>query len=93
MRIFLTTFVLAPMLLGGCQGVTFRSETVKDLPNDFKTRTSLNNTATYRFHLDQQIGALITPDTAHQGNYKFVGKTILPAGFTPSEDQLDRNNS
>jgi hypothetical protein len=85
--------VCVALVTSGCPGVTFRSETVNDLPSDFKTRTSVSNTASYRFHLEQQIGAIIGPDPVRPGQYVFVGKTILPPGFRPTEEQLDRNSS
>jgi hypothetical protein len=62
-------------------GMKFRDENVNlDLPNDYKYRTPIKNTADLRFHMIENVGLLVTPGP-EPGTYEALSKPILPDNF------------
>lgn len=89
-RKFLTSFViLSIILLSGCRGLKFKNEMVNlGLPDDWKYRTPVKNTATLRFHMVENVGMLLTPGTTPDTYEVLGGKPILPENFAPREETI-----
>jgi hypothetical protein len=72
----------------GCDGIKFKDERVNlDLPDDFKYRTPIKNTADMRFHMEENLGLLVTEDS-EKHTYKMLSNPILPENFTPREEVI-----
>ncbi len=74
--------------ISGCAGVKFKDEAVDlRLPDDWKYRTPVKNTADLRFFMKENVGLLVTegpsPDT-----YQVLAQPILPSGFQPREETI-----
>lgn len=78
------------MLLGlaGCSGLRFKDEQVNlALPEDWKYRTPIRNTADMRFFMKENIGLLVTQaDTP--GVYHVLSQPLVPDGFSPREEVI-----
>jgi hypothetical protein len=82
---WLACAVCSCLALTSC-GIKFRDENVNlDLPNDYKYRTPIKNTADLRFHMIENVGLLITPGP-EPGTYEVLSSPILPNNFTARED-------
>lgn len=88
-RLFVTliSVALASALISGC-GLKFKDERVNlSLPDDWKYRTTIKNTADMRFYMKENIGLLVTPSNL-PGTYKALLKPIVPDGFVPREEVI-----
>jgi hypothetical protein len=83
---FLTSFViLSIVFFYGC-GLKFKDEMVNlGLPDDWKYRTVIKNTADLRFNMTKNVGLLVT-QSIPSGTVVVLGKPILPKNFTARED-------
>lgn len=86
---FLTCFAISSIiLLSGCAGLKFKDEMVNlGLPDDWKFRTPIKNTADIRFHMRENVGLLVTPGTT-PGTYEMLARPILPKKFTAREETI-----
>jgi PBP1b-binding outer membrane lipoprotein LpoB len=76
---------LTAVLLNGCSGLKFKDEKVNlSLPDDFRFRTPIKNTADLRFFMKENVGLLITPDGS-SGAYKILAKPIVADDFQARE--------
>ena len=97
MRKCLTVFlpvILGAMSVGGC-GVKFASQSVnRALPGDYANRTRISNSADYRFHMEQNIGAIIEPDPSSPGQYRLAAASVIrPANATITEEVLAKDDN
>lgn len=78
--------LMAATLVMGCGGLKFRDEMVNvNLPDDWKFRTSIKNTADLRFFMKENVGLLVTPgDTSD--TYRVLAQPIVADGFTAREE-------
>lgn len=73
--------------LAACAGVKFTDQALNSpLPNDFVYRTVLANSVEFRLNPADNIGVLISPDSA--GMYHITAKPMLAPGSTPAVDAL-----
>ena len=80
------SILIASTLITGCSGLKFKDEAINTkLPNDWRFRTSINNTADLRFFMKENVGLLITPDNT-PGKYRILSKPIIADGFTAREE-------
>ena len=76
--------IFCVLVLSGC-GVRFRNEMVNlGLPDDWKYRTPIKNTAGLRFFLQENVGLLVTPGSTPK-TYEMLAQPILPDNFTARE--------
>ena len=88
-RKFLGSFmILSIILLSGCGGIKFKDEMVNlTLPDDWKYRTPIKNTADLRFHMEENVGLLVTPGPTPD-TYQMLASPILPKNFTAREETI-----
>lgn len=78
--------VLTGVFISGCSGLKFRDADINlGLPDDWKYRTPIKNTADLRFFMRENVGLLVTPG-AVPGTYEVLAQPILPDSFTPREE-------
>jgi hypothetical protein len=78
--------VLTGVFLSGCAGLKFRDTNVNTgLPDDWKYRTPVKNTADLRFNMGENVGLLVTPGSV-TGSYDVLAKPILPENFSVREE-------
>jgi hypothetical protein len=79
--------VLAGVFLSSC-GLKFRDTNVNlGLPDDWKYRTPVKNTADLRFHMAENVGLLLTPGSV-PGTYDVLSQPILPDNFSVREETI-----
>lgn len=85
-KLGLATILATVTLVSGCGGLKFKDEMVNlGLPDDWKFRTPIKNTADLRFSMKENIGLLITPGTI-PGTYEVLSQPIVPDGFQAREE-------
>lgn len=78
--------LMAATFVTGCGGLKFKDEMVNvNLPDDWKFRTPIKNTADLRFFMKENVGLLVTPgDTS--GTYRVLAQPIVADGFAAREE-------
>lgn len=78
--------LMAATFVTGCGGLKFKDEMVNvNLPDDWKFRTAIKNTADLRFFMKENVGLLVTTGDA-SGTYRVLAQPIVADGFTAREE-------
>lgn len=78
--------LMAATFVTGCGGLKFKDEMVNvNLPDDWRFRTPVKNTADLRFFMKENVGLLVTPGNA-SGTYRVLAQPIVADGFTAREE-------
>lgn len=76
------------VFLSGC-GLKFKDEMVNlGLPDDWKYRTPVKNTADLRFFMSENVGLVVTPSATSADKYDILAQPILPDNFTTREQTI-----